>query len=209
MPRRTCTLLLGAASATGFALLAVAVAAGWSPLRHLDVHLDRALHADLAGHRTAVDVLAAVSDVGSPGASLAVLALAVLWLVVRRRRAGLAAVLVAGSLAATGLERLVKYAVARSRPAFAHPLGHAAGYAFPSGHAVSSLVDYGLVLLLLLPVLVGRARIPVAATAALWVAAVGFSRLGLGVHYLTDVIGGWLLGAVVLAVVALVVRRQP
>lgn len=71
-------------------------------------------------------------------------------------------------------------------------------YSFPSGHAAGSLVSYGLAAFVI------TAKWPEFAVAA-WIAAVfislmiGLSRVYLGAHYASDVIGGWLVGAIGLA----------
>jgi membrane-associated phospholipid phosphatase len=120
-----------------------------------------------------------------------------LWRQGRRRSA-----VFLGSTALVGglLNYSVKLVVGRARPEFLEPVATAGGRSFPSGHAMSSTVVYGAVLIALLPVLAGRRRRVAAAlaTGAL-VTAVGFSRLGLGVHYLSDVLGGHLLGVAWLA----------
>ncbi len=193
------TALGGLLAALLFTLFAVAVSGGWRPLRRLDQRVADGLHGDFVGHATVVSVLRVVTDAGSPATSLAVLVVVALWFVARRRAGVRTTALVVGGLVAAalvagGIERVIKYVVGRPRPTFAHPLGHAAGYSFPSGHAVDSLVDYGLLLVVLLPGLGRRVRMLAVTGAALWLAAVGFSRLGLGVHYLSDVVGGWLLG---------------
>src|SRR5207248_2002408 len=69
------------------------------------------------------------------------------------------------------------------------------GKSFPSGHAMGSTLVYGALLLIALPHVSGRAR-PwlIGATVAL-VLLISTSRLALGVHFLSDVVGGILLGA--------------
>jgi undecaprenyl-diphosphatase len=86
------------------------------------------------------------------------------------------------------------------------PLAHASGKSFPSGHAMTSFVAFGVLI-----VLVHGRRQAIAAVAALvLVPLVGFSRLALGVHYLSDVLGAWLLGATwLLAVHWIFQRRAP
>jgi undecaprenyl-diphosphatase len=111
----------------------------------------------------------------------------------RDRRREAVFVVLAITLAAA-VESIVKAAVGRARPVFAHPLSHAAGASFPSGHAITSFVAFGL-LALLVP---RRARLPAALGAVALSALVGFSRIALGVHYVSDVLGAWLLGAAVL-----------
>jgi undecaprenyl-diphosphatase len=68
---------------------------------------------------------------------------------------------------------------------------------FPSGHAQSATVAASVLVLVFLPALRGRRRrrrLAVAAAAA-WVIVVAFSRVGLGVHYVSDVLAGAVLGA--------------
>jgi undecaprenyl-diphosphatase len=92
------------------------------------------------------------------------------------------------------LSGVTKTLVHRVRPIVSHPVDRAGGGSFPSGHALTSMVAFGLALVLVLPMLSGRWRILATVTAALLVLAVGFSRLILGVHYVSDVIGGWIIG---------------
>lgn len=97
------------------------------------------------------------------------------------------------------LNTALKLAVDRPRPSFVDPVATAGGRSFPSGHAMASTVVYGALLLVVLPA-VSRSRRPlVVAGAALTVLLIGFSRLALGVHYLSDVVGGYVIGCAWLA----------
>jgi membrane-associated phospholipid phosphatase len=179
---------LVAALLVGFAVLLAVVELRWSPVHRLDVRTARTLH------RTAIDDPDGtrwwrwVSDVLSPTVLrvLALAAVVLLWLRGRRRTAAFVAVTVVG---AATLESLTKAMVGRARPVFTDPVAHAAGKSFPSGHAMTSLTVFGL-----LVILAGRRRPQAIGAAIVAVAAVGFSRLALGVHYVSDVLGGWLLG---------------
>ncbi|MBX6389993.1 MAG: phosphatase PAP2 family protein, partial [Frankia sp.] len=89
---------------------------------------------------------------------------------------------------------LVKLAVGRDRPADVEPLGSAFGFAYPSGHALGVLVAAGAGALVVRG-WTGRApgwRYWLPAGAA--VGLCGLSRIALGVHYPSDVVGGYLLG---------------
>lgn len=191
MSRRRAGLLL--LVLVGFAVLLVAVQLRWSPLHRLDVDTADDLNGRLRTDRSAVTFWQGVSDVLHPYVLRVAAALAalVLWLSGRRR----AAVLVASAMAAAAVvEATVKLAVDRARPVFVHAVSHAAGASFPSGHAMTSFVAFGL-----LAMLVPRAvKLPTAVIAVSAIALVGFSRIALGVHYVSDVLGGWLLGAAVL-----------
>ena len=114
-----------------------------------------------------------------------------------RRRAALAlAVVMAGAIV---LENALKYALHRARPEpfFGIP---PASYGFPSGHALFSACFYGALAWIFAARTAG-----VAARAAIWtaalvlIAAIGLSRIYLGFHYPTDVIGGYLVAAFWLA----------
>lgn len=129
----------------------------------------------------------------------------VLWLVWQRRLAD--AVIVAVALIGASLfTDAVKDLVARPRPPGAD-VGAVAGASFPSGHTLNSTVTYGLVALY-----VWRSHLALAArqiTVAVLVAIpflVGLSRIALGVHYPSDVLGGWLAGMAVVFTVAAITR---
>src|SRR5262249_29981901 len=90
----------------------------------------------------------------------------------------------------------LKAIFARARPHFAEPFVVESSWSFPSGHAMGSLIGYGLLAYLLAQVVRPLwARVAVVGTATLLVAAIGFSRLYLGAHYFSDVVGGYAAGA--------------
>ena len=102
---------------------------------------------------------------------------------------------------------VVKDVIQRPRPipSDVHILIHETGFSFPSGHAV------GIVLLVaawyvLTP---KRWRIDVLALSGLVIAAVGYSRIYLGVHWLTDVLAGYGIALLWVAIVLLVAGRTP
>jgi undecaprenyl-diphosphatase len=76
----------------------------------------------------------------------------------------------------------------------ADPVAVAAGRSFPSGHTQAATVGFGILVLIFLPVISRRARTWVIAAAGLAVALVAFSRIALGVHYLSDVVGALVIG---------------
>lgn len=94
----------------------------------------------------------------------------------------------------------VKVLVDRPRPELDEPITEAFGKSFPSGHAMSSTVGYGTLLLAFMPFIPPRWRRRAVAGYVLLVLAIAASRLGLGVHYLSDVVGGIVLGAAWLCV---------
>ena len=84
----------------------------------------------------------------------------------------------------------------------AHPIAHGTGNSFPSGHSLGSIVCYGAMLLVFLPAARGRWRPAFIAVIATLIALIGISRILLGVHYLSDVVGAWALGITWLGVTA-------
>ncbi|MFB9838010.1 phosphatase PAP2 family protein, partial [Actinoallomurus acaciae] len=100
-------------------------------------------------------------------------------------------------------------AVGRRRPPAAGWAVHASGFAFPSGHTVTSATAAGLLIWALCRHGGGWPRTVAVALLTVWAVAVGLTRIYLGVHWPTDVAGGWLMTVVVLGLVALVVPRLP
>ena len=99
------------------------------------------------------------------------------------------------------LNVVVKLAFARARPSFSDPLLVLSTFSFPSGHAVSATVFYGVVGTFLASKIDGVGlRVLVLLAALLMVALVSFSRIYLGVHYLSDVLGGVAEGIAWLAI---------
>ena len=88
----------------------------------------------------------------------------------------------------------LKLVVGRARPEVDVPVHEAFGLSFPSGHAMFSTACYGALLVALLPLVPERRRAALRATTVALVLLIGFSRLTLGVHFLTDVVGGHVLG---------------
>ncbi|MGF7235829.1 MAG: bifunctional DedA family/phosphatase PAP2 family protein, partial [Frankia sp.] len=122
-----------------------------------------------------------------------------LW---HRTRTWQAPVFALATLATGEAVRLsVNHQVARARPPTALWLVHPTGYAFPSGHTTTATIGYGLAAALTIR-LWPRATTPTIAAAILLAVAVGLSRIYLGVHWPTDVAGGWTLGLAWLALAA-------
>jgi undecaprenyl-diphosphatase len=135
-----------------------------------------------------------VSTIGAPRTFWVLTALLVVLALVRHayRLAGWAAITMAG---AAFLDTLLKSAVARSRPHFEHAVAVAPGGSFPSGHALESFVGCGIVILAIAPAVSAARRRIAIVVAAVVVLAIGFSRVFLGVHFASDVVGGWIFGA--------------
>ena len=147
-------------------------------------------------HRTpALTTLAiTVTTLGSTVAMGLIALAATVFLLIRRRRGDAALVaVVAGS--AGLLVRFGKATVGRERPPEEFRLVTETNESFPSGHALAAAAILGVLLVVLLPSIRSTGgRVAAITGAALFVLAVGLSRLYLGVHWATDVIGGWVIG---------------
>lgn len=102
---------------------------------------------------------------------------------------------VVGMLGGSGLNYVLKESFKRQRPTFDDPFLVEKFYSFPSGHAMGSVVMYGLLTYLVFALASPRLRVPATTLSLVLGTLVGLSRLVLGVHYFSDVLGGWIVGA--------------
>jgi membrane-associated phospholipid phosphatase len=205
-PARTLAsrLILGGAVAAGVAVpltvLTALVLSRSEGLRTWDTSVVDAVHGQVVGRPDLARLLGWLSVITHPHTVRAVSAalVVVLWRKGHRRRAIWLGVTIA---VGGGLDPILKDAVARARPAFEHPVALAPGYSFPSGHALNSmLLAACLVLLTHGPTHGRRRRAAVWAGAVLLVLVTGADRVGLGVHYVTDVVAGWLIALITVAI---------
>ena len=192
---------LAVAAAGGGTVLLVLVAVGWAPLDAADragaAWLHRTAHR-APGWGAANRIL--TDWVWDPLTMRLLVLAAVVALLLRGawRPAGwLAATSLAGLVAQHGL----KLAVGRRRPEWTRPLDAADGWAFPSGHAMTATVSCGLLLVLALWLRGGSPlwRAGLWTLAVVSVAGAGVTRVVVGVHWPSDVLGGWLFDTAVLA----------
>ncbi|MBA3420687.1 MAG: phosphatase PAP2 family protein [Thermoleophilaceae bacterium] len=197
-------LLVGAAWA--FGVLAEDVATG-DPIVRLDQWVADGLHDRRSGQVTAI--MSVITTLGTAWALVPIAVAAAAYLLWRGSRRE--AILVA--LAIVGAELLTlgfKTGFERRRPFFPDPLATESSFSFPSGHATVSVALYGALAYIAATRLHRPAnrRAVLGATSA-FVLLIGFSRLYLGVHFLSDVLAGFSGGLawLVLCVLALGIRR--
>ncbi|MFG1926227.1 phosphatase PAP2 family protein [Cryptosporangium sp. NPDC048952] len=184
-------LAVACAVAVPVALLAVVVKNVDGPVAGLDLDVAQALNGLATKHPAFVDTLEAISTVGRPETFRLVATIVAIWLLaVDRPRLAIWALVTTWGGALLGV--VLKEVVERARPTLPEAVAYADGYSFPSGHALGAFVGCAVLVLLWLD----RGRVPKAgwAAAAVIVLAVCFSRIALGVHYLSDVVGGCLVG---------------
>lgn len=168
--------------------------------------LDRTTSLEVRQYATSdrTEAVRAITELGASWFAAIVCGGILLWLVWQRRFS--TAVAIGGIfLFAKLLETGLKLTFERARPSVVPHFQDAGGYSFPSGHTMTAVITYGLLAAVLVGQLSGRARYVPPVLATLIIAAVGFSRIYLGVHYLTDVLAGTLVAGacLILAVAAL------
>jgi undecaprenyl-diphosphatase len=175
-----------------FGALTVVVRLGWAPLQSADSAVARALNAVVAPSPAIIRTVTAVTTLGSAGVLTWLVVLTGIVLLVRRRYrlATYLAVTTAGALV---LDPTLKALIGRLRPVVAHPVAIGGGNSFPSGHALDSLICYGALVLVLLPAFSRQRRWVLGAVGTV-VVLIGLSRIALGVHFVSDVLGAWCVG---------------
>ncbi|MGH7615601.1 MAG: phosphatase PAP2 family protein [Gemmatimonadaceae bacterium] len=189
-------------SAYGVVGLALAVACIWAffgiadeiPEQGRLVNIDLAAAKWLQVHGTELgeSIFVGVSYLGAQ-ALIGLLAIGAIVLAARRdwRHLGALAITCGGGALLNGA---LKLAFHRTRPVFASEF-HEVSWSFPSGHAMDSLIVYGLAGYWL-GARFPRARVWIRLGAAALIGAIGFARIYLGVHYLSDVVAGYMGGFV-------------
>jgi undecaprenyl-diphosphatase len=182
---------------------------GHGPLTRVDTSAANHLHQWVRRSPGFVSFLKVVTTLGSSW-WLTIVVAAASWFLLRAGRRRAALFLVATSITDGLLIRLVKALVSRPRPSLLLPVATATGKSFPSGHAMGATAVYGAVLIVFADRLSRRARRLAVAGWLVLVVSVAFTRLALGVHYITDVLAGFVLGCawLALATAAFRVWRQ-
>ncbi|GIE93064.1 phosphatase PAP2 family protein [Paractinoplanes rishiriensis] len=193
------------AAGLAFGTLLLLVRSNWTPLLRLDQSLADRFNDLVAPNPGVVHLLTGITSAGGRGWLLPLTVIAMVLLLIRRLPR-LAIYLGVTGLGALILDPSLKTLVGRIRPVVADPVAVGGGNSFPSGHTLGATVVYGALTLVFLAVVSGRARRWFIGAMALLIFAVGLTRIALGVHFLSDVIGGWLLGLAWISVTAYAFR---
>jgi membrane-associated phospholipid phosphatase len=186
------------------ALAAVVTRHGPAPLP-----VDRAIHEWVLRHRnsgtTSAALVVTITGSGLPAYALAAAA----GIVTCPRRWWLGgAVFLLALLAGQGVRLLIVASLRRPRPPMSDWAAGASGWSFPSGHTTTAALVAALISVAVWRGPGTRWSRGVPAAALAWAGAVGLTRVYLGVHWATDVVGGWLL-VLTLAAAAASLARVP
>lgn len=174
-------------------LLGLGVRYAFGPQLRLDDSLSPVLYAG-DGRSTLLNAILQALSLPGLAAVRVVAIVPVLVILAGRRAWPTAAWLLVAVAAIAPITTVIKDVVGRPRPQFANGGAHLQSLSFPSGHSSGIAATVVAALVLAWPVLSGRARRLWFAVGGVLIVVVGFSRMWLGVHYLSDVVAGWSLG---------------
>ncbi len=139
--------------------------------------------------------------------ALFIIALCIVLLIVPQTRKTFGVPLSIGALGVTIINRIVKHIVMRPRPEVEH-LVTEHGYSFTSGHSITSMFFYGMAIWLVWRYVKSKTvRWVLTVLLAIPMLLVGPTRVYLGVHYPTDVLGGWCLGIAAIIVTIEIIHK--
>lgn len=158
-----------------------------------DVICKDELHRHALTHETTRTLFLRLTDLASrPALFVETIAVLIALLFAWHRRLG--AIWLALTFGGFKLIELLKDYYARPRPKFLEPILQEASTSIPSAHTAAATIVFGMLAYLLIR-FTRRAGPYLAAACGLLILAIGFSRVYLGAHWLSDVVAGWLLGA--------------
>lgn len=197
-----------AGAALTFLLLALLVTGGST--HRIDAAILRAIRVASGGDAATGWLRATMLDLTALGdtATLTIVTILTAGYLAVRHRPALALAVVAAIAGGATFNFLLKLVFARARPDVVTHLSEVSTASFPSGHAASSAIVY-----LTLAVLLARSqrdhgvRLYLIGAAMTLSLAIGMSRVYLGVHWPSDVLGGWIVGGMWAALTGVVVRR--
>jgi undecaprenyl-diphosphatase len=197
-------VLFAIAIVASLAFVAIAAEMRSGALDRLDAAIELAVHR--LDSPLADAVMKTATLIGSSIVLLPAVVLVTL-LAVRLRKRTVAIVLVIDTIAVIAANNALKLMFSRERPRLFDKIALPTDYSFPSGHSMSALGIYGVIAAALIA-LHPKARRATIAAAILLIAAIGFSRIYLGVHWPSDVLGGYLGGVPPLIVSVHLIHRR-
>jgi undecaprenyl-diphosphatase len=201
-------LLAAAVCYAVLAVLGLGVATRFGPQLRLDSRVSAALYVGDARSAALDDLLQVLTSPGLTVFRVVVLLPVVVWLVLRRSWWTAAWVLTAIVLVAP-LTTALKELVGRVRPDFVNGGARLESLSFPSGHSSGIATLVTVVLVLTWPVLGHTGRWVCLVLGVALAVLVGLTRMWLGVHFLSDVLGGWAFGVAWTLTAALAFRALP
>lgn len=163
------------------------------PVTELDIDIANEVHEEVLESPILEQISTVISFLGSPPLLYLAAGSAALYFY-RRGRRRVALFLIVTNLLGGALNSTLKFIVSRPRPSPVETIGEAVGYSFPSGHTVATTVGYGSLLLAFMPLVPRRWRAPLVVAYVAAVVLVAGSRMGLVVHYFSDVLAGAIIG---------------
>jgi undecaprenyl-diphosphatase len=190
----------GAAAALVVLVLALLIVRPWTPLLELDQRVDTAIHGWALQNSWAVSASLTLQTMGSFRVSFWVTAVTTMLLLIARRWWTALTLVVLAALAPL-ITDWIKPVVGRARPVWEQSLGSEVTLSYPSGHATAGIAVYAAAGVALGSLLRDATLGAVVATAGILLGvAIGLSRLVLGVHWPSDVVGGWCVALAVAGV---------
>lgn len=187
------------------ALAVIAIRLGREVQEHETLGFDRQILFAIHSHATPFfnELFVRTTDIGSPIFS-SIIGLAIGLYLAYKKRIKSFLIMGGSMIGAAGTAYIIKSIVERPRPhLWHHQLVHETGFSFISGHATMSMALAAAAIAIVWHT---KWRWPAIIVGGLYVLYIGFSRLYLGVHYPTDVIGGWIVAFAWVLVLVLVLR---
>ena len=138
-----------------------------------------------------------------------IIALCLLFLIIPRTRFKIGLPISTGALFVTIVNKLIKISFQRPRPDEALRIIEESGFSYTSGHSITSMFFYGFLLWLTITCVENRPlKIALTVLLSIPMIGIGISRIYCGVHYPTDVIGGWCLGLTTLRTLTSILKKK-
>lgn len=153
---------------------------------------------------TLTNIFKTISFICSPKFMVVLNVLLFIFIIIKKKYK--LSIIVLSSISSVIINNLVKIIVRRERPDYLRIVVEKS-YSFPSGHAMISVLFFGSIIYLVNKYNLKHKRL-ITFSLSTFILLVGISRVYLGVHYLTDVFGGYLLGLVVLFLIIHKLERK-